>query len=393
MLRVNMPSAKRAERILLLVTQADWGGVQQFLVRFADALQREGRTVLLAAGGEGELWNAAKEKNIPTHRLTHVVREINPLEDWRAVGEIKKLIDDFTPDAIHLNSSKMGVIGSFAAARSKTKPWVVYRIGGWAFLEPIPEWKQRVYLAAEQRSASKKDVIITVHPGDATLGEKLHITPRGWMTAVPNGLDVAEFVSQLHTRNDARAAIGLPEHAFVFGTVANAYATKALLPYLDVVAKELEHDANAFAVILGHGPEFEALKAKRDTFAVRHRIILTGHRDDATRLYAAFDVFVLPSKKEGMPWTLLEAMAAGIPIVATNVGACRWMLEDATRGNAGRIVPAGDPQSLSAALEELRTNPELRQAFRDAGQRASMQRFSWTETLRGNTGALDELKP
>lgn len=393
MLRVNMPTNKRAERILLLVTQADWGGVQQFLVRFAKALKDDGRTVLLAAGGDGELWEAAKHAGITTHRLEHVRRDINLSQDWQAVGEISSLIDAFRPDAIHLNSSKMGVLGSIAATHSKTKPWTVYRIGGWSFLEPIPSWKQKLYRAAETISAKRKDVIITVHPGDEALARSMSIVPRGWLTTVANGLDALTFTSRLNTRHDARTALGLPEHAFVFGTVANAYATKALLPYLDTLAEALRQDKNAYGVILGDGPELEELQRKRDAFDVRDRIILTGHRDDAVTLYPAFDVFVLPSRKEGMPWTVLEAMASGVPVIATDVGACRWMLTDERLGNAGRIVPVDDPRALLDAMNELRNKSELRDAYSRAGHAISLQRFSWNETLRGNLGALDRQKP
>ena len=97
-------------------------------------------------------------------------REISPLEDWNAVGEIKRLICEFKPDAIHLNSSKMGVLGALAARGVHAR--VVYRIGGWAFLEPIPEWKRWIYRAAEQQTAKDKDVIITVHPGDEALAKR-----------------------------------------------------------------------------------------------------------------------------------------------------------------------------------------------------------------------------
>lgn len=389
-----MPSAKveprRAERVLLLVTQADWGGVQSFLVRFAEALVRDGRTVLLAAGGEGELWSEAERRGIPTRRLAHVRRDISPFEDCRAVGELKRLMREFRPDAVHLNSSKMGVLGSIAAAKlGRQRPWTVYRIGGWAFLEPVSSWKKAAYRAAERWSASKKDVIITVHPGDERIARDFHIRPRHALVTVPNGLDDVAFAANLLPRSEARRALGIPEHAFVFGTVANAYATKGLLPYLDVLTNALAEDRNAVGVILGDGPELDAVRNKRDASPAKDRIVLTGHRDDASRLYAAFDAFVLPSRKEGMPWTVLEAMASGVPVIATDVGACRWMLTENEGGDAGVVVPKDDPLSLLDAMHGLRTHPEEREAFGRAGRTAVSRRFAWTETVKGNLAALD----
>lgn len=386
-----MQEAKK--RILLLVTQADWGGVQSFLIRFASGLMHEGHEVLLAAGGEGELWDAAARHGIPTRRLTHVRREISPVEDWMAIGEIGRLIREFRPDAIHLNSSKMGVLGSIAARRlrptpSSLRPHVAYRIGGWSFLEPMPEWKRWIYRAAERHTAKYKDVIITVHPGDEKLARALEIVPREKIMTVPNGLDVASFVSKLQTRDASRSMLHVSNSSFVFGTVANAYPTKALLPYLDVLKRLCDEDRNVIAVILGDGPEFEALQKKRDVLGLTDRVILTGHRDDAATLYSAFDLFVLQSRKEGMPWTLLEAMAAGIPSVATDVGACRWMLQDDARGMAGLIVPKEDPLALHDALRALKNNPAERERLSRAARRIVSERFSWDATFRGNRDAL-----
>lgn len=387
---------KRANRILLIVTQADWGGVQMFLVNFAAGLIKEGRTVLLAAGGEGELWAEARKHGIPTRRLAHVRREINPLEDWRAIGEIKRLIREFKPDAIHLNSSKMGVLGSLACAAvhgsrfTDHGSWIrtVYRIGGWAFLEPLPTWKKWVYRTAETYTAKYKDVIITVHPGDEALARALGISPRKKLLTVPNGLDIAGFISRLLTVHGSRQTLGIPDHAFVFGTVANAYATKGLLPYLDVLQKVLSRNTNVLAVIVGDGPELNRLTAHRSRLGL-DRLVLTGHRDDAATLYPAFDVFVLPSRKEGMPWTLLEAMASGVPSIATDVGACRWMLADPHHALAGIIVPPNDPLSLAEAMQRLLHSTEEREALSKGARSNVAARFSWEATYAGNRDALD----
>ncbi|MFA5185805.1 MAG: glycosyltransferase family 4 protein [Patescibacteria group bacterium] len=377
---------EKTEHILLLVTQADWGGVQGFLVKFAARLRQEGTEVLLAAGGEGELWKRAADLGIKTHKLSALVRDMNPYRDWRAYREIKDLIDDFRPDAVHLNSSKMGVLGSLAASRSKTKPRVVYRIGGWAFLEPIAGWKKWIYRTAEKLTAPLKDVIITVHPGDEVAADRLGIKPRGRITTVANGLDLDDFTGRLLPRGQARELLGLPDDAFVFGTVANAYATKGLLPYLDVLKTILDADPKSYAIILGDGPEFKDLKSKCDRLGLK-RLILTGQRSDANRLYRAFDTFVLPSVKEGMPWTVLEAMAAEVPIVATDVGACRWMTDADADRPAGIIVPPQEPEKLRHAMETMATD-DGRRHFGEAGRRIIQDRFTWGKTYHGNREAL-----
>ena len=382
-LALNMPIAKR---VLLIVTQADWGGVQSFLIQFAAGLMAEGRTVLLAAGGEGELWTRAKERGIPCHQLRHVGRELS-FQDFIAVHELENLIKEFKPDAIHLNSSKIGVLGSLAANQTRTGARVVYRIGGWAFLEPMAEWKRTLYRQAEKWTAGLKDTIITVNPSDEVLAHQLGFKARGDIRTVANGLDVAAFVSRLKTRHDARTTLGLAESDFVFGTIANVYPAKALDAYLENIKTLLDQDASIRIVIVGGGIQFEELKAKRDQLGLQNRVLLPGQLDAPT-LYSAFDVFVLPSKKEGMPWTVLEAMASGIPCLTTDVGACRWMLEEPDHIN-GLVVPVADGPPLVQAMRSLKNDPTLRERLATAGKTAITRRFTWESTYRGNRDALD----
>ena len=379
---------KHAKRILLVVTQAHWGGVQEFLVHLAKDLKAEGREVLLACGGDGDLWTAADRAGIPTRRLAHLVQPIAPFEDLRAVFELKRLINEFKPDAIHLNSSKAGVVGSLAARLSKTKPWVVYRIGGGSFLEPMSAFKKWIYRVSEQWTAGLKDIIITVHPGDEKLAKRYGIRPRHTRTTVANGLDVPNFIARLKTREAARAELGIPEHAFVFGSISNAYATKGLHGYLNVLAKVLDEDRNTTAVIIGDGPEFASLQVQKSALGLE-RVVLAGWRNAASTFIPAFDVFVLPSRKEGMPWVLLEAMAAGIPSIATDVGACRWMLTGSKFGDAGLIIPPEDPLSLYEVLRRLRTNPAEREALARGARQSVTERFSWQTTFNGHRDALD----
>ncbi len=380
-----------AKRVLLLVTQAEWGGVQSFLVHFATDLMKDGCEVLLAAGGEGRLFDEAAKAGVPTKQLAKMTREIHLLADWQALGELQKLIAEFKPDAVHLNSSKMGVLGAIAAATQADKaarPWTVYRIGGWSFLEPIAKWKRQLYRLMEQWSAQYKDVIVTVHPGDESLAQLFGILPRHQLVTIPNGLDVEHFSAGLFSRAAARKVLGITENAFVFGTVANAYATKGLLPYLDVLENVLEKNPAAVGVIVGGGPELEMLKKKRERLKNATRIILTGERADAAQVYHAFDAFVLPSRKEGMPWALLEAMASGLPCIATDVGAQRWMFEEDGLRN-GVIVPAQDAAALEHAMTVMHDDTRLRAELGAQAKSAVERRFRWSVTYAAQRAALE----
>jgi glycosyltransferase involved in cell wall biosynthesis len=374
-----------SKRILLLVTQADWGGVQLFLVKFAAQLQKEGHAVLIAAGGEGELWEEASKLSIPTKKLVHMTREIQPMSDWRAYQEIKQLIQEFKPDAVHLNSSKMGVVGSLACHASHPRPWTVYCIGGWSFLEPMAPWKQWLYRTAERFTAPYKDVIVTVHSGDEQIARELNFRPRGGLVTAPNGIDVTAFRGALRSKEDARRMLKLPPDTFILGTVSNAYPAKGLLAYLPVLDSILVERPEVHAVILGDGPEFQELLRVRASLPTADRIHLPGHVSDAVMLYRAFDAFVLPSRKEGMPFALLEAMAAELPCIATDVGACRWMLGS----ESGLVVPKENPGELAVGIRKIISEASLRQRLAKNALATVQERFSWEATYRIQRDALD----
>ena len=376
----------RAERVLLLVTQSDWGGVQKFLIDFAVALKAEGREVMLASGGNEELFEKATERKIPTTHLKWMMRNIHPLCDLMSLIELRMLIRSFKPDAIHVNSSKMGVLGSISAMGTGAR--VVYRIGGWSFLEPMSSFSKWMYRTAEYATSFLKDRILVVHPNDILVGASIGISTAK-MRCAPNGLDVTAFQLQLHPRSMVREEIGIPESAFVFGTVANAYSSKALDRYLETANRVLQKDQHAHVCVVGSGPEFERLQKLRSILSEKDRIHLLGRRADATRLYAGFDVFVLPSIKEGMPWTILEAMASGVPVLATDVGACKWMIEDSAYPACGIVVPPSDALSLESAMNALRVDADRLARLGSAGVENVRARFSWTETLRINQEALD----
>ncbi len=376
-----MSHAKR--RFVLAVTLAEQGGVQEFLLHFARFLQQQGHEVTLVTGEGRWLVEQAKHQDTPLHQLTHMRRAILPWHDVLAFFELRRFLKDLAPDAIHLNSSKMGVIGSLAA-RSLGIRRIVYRIGGWVFLEPLSSFTRWFYVWIERISARWKDVIICVHPGDETVAKQEHIIPRQEIRVIPNGIDLAAFDTRLLSREESRTALSLESTSFVFGTLANFFPAKGLLQYLETCAILHKEFPKVRFLIIGEGPERKALEARRDILGLTETVILTGYKAQASRLLHAFDAFVLPSNKEGMPWALLEAMAAELPCVATDVGANHWLLTP----EAGWLVPAHDPVFLAQRLKELLIRPE------EAKRRGSLARtriecdFPLQHTLQANEKAL-----
>ena len=379
--RNAMNEAKK--RIALAVTLAEPGGVQSFLLELAHHLVQDGHEVTVIAG-DGQ-WLEQKLLGTPIHflRLKHMHRSIHATKDLLAIFELTRIFQANKFDAVHLNSSKMGIIGSIAARIAKI-PRTVYRIGGWVFLEPLSTWRKNLYIRLERWTARFKDSIICVHPGDVEVAKRFGIKPKKELIAIPNGIRFDAFEQNLKSRNDARHELNLPLDTFIFGTVANFYPVKNIPGYLEACAEFKQTHPVSLFIIMGDGPEYALIEERIKELDLQDHVILTGNRDNASELLRAFDAFVLPSTKEGMSWSLLEAMATGLPCIATDVGAARWMLEP----NSGMIVTPKNSTQLAEAMSRIADDVAFRDQLGQNAKKAVRDRFPLEETLAGNVRSL-----
>lgn len=376
-----MNQAKK--RIVLAITLAEPGGATSFVFGFACWLKAQGHTVTVVAGEGTWLVEQCAKAGIPFVRTHRLKREISPWNDVLAVRELKRLFRELRPDAVHLNSSKMGAVGAMAA-RLAHVPTVVYRIGGWVFLEPLSPLRKKAYLLIEQVSARLKDTIICVHPGDESIARRTGIKPRNVIISVPNGIHLSSFDAALQNRAHARQALGIDERTFLFGTIANLYPAKDLPRYLEACAIVAKQEPRARFLIIGEGAERRHIEEARKQLNLAATAALPGARDDAASLLRAFDAFVLPSAKEGMSWSLLEAMAAALPCIATDVGANAWSLGT----NGGWIVEKQSPEKLAAAMIEVMRHPEEAATRGSNARKQIEQRFPLEKTYQRNAATI-----
>jgi glycosyltransferase involved in cell wall biosynthesis len=360
-----------SKRILFVITQADWGGAQTFIFNAAREAMRRGFEVLLTYGGEGLLEEKCRDAGVPTRKLIKMKREISVLHDIGAISELVKLMHEWKPDTVFLNSSKAGVVGAIAGRLARV-PKIVYRIGGWSFTDPVSPLQKKFRLWMEKLTAPLKDVIVVNTPGGVDLATQHHIHPRQHVALVPNGIDLQKFDASLKSHDDARSQLtDAPATVPVIFTVANFYPAKGLKFFVDALAivAATRHDIRA--VIIGDGEGRAALEAQRATRGLNDILALPGQRADASSLMRGADLFVLPSVKEGFPWALLESMAAGTPAVATDVGGVRWMVDETVR-----VVPPGDAEALAHAMIEALNDPEGSRIKGAAARRIVEARFT-----------------
>ncbi len=367
----------QALKILYLITQSEWGGAQRYIFDLATTLSAQNYQVEVAAGGNQDLFSQLSQKGIKTYQLKNLVREINPAKDLMAYFEIKKLIKQTLPDILHLNSSKAGVVGAIAGKRLGVKK-IIYTAHGFVFNEPMPTWKKLLYLWAEKYSAHYKDTLICVSEFDRQVGIKNKIASEKKLIKINNGIEKIYFLDQ----KQARAKLNLPANKTIIGTIAHFYPTKGLI-YLIRAAKIV---ANKFPdiifAVIGDGQQRNLLQTEIKKLDLTNNFFLLGNKflkdkKEASRYLPAFALSVLPSVKEGFPFVILEAMQAGLPIVATCVGGIPEMIKD---NESGLLVPPANPENLAQAIIKLLENKNLadqlgRQAKIDVAQKFSLEKM------------------
>lgn len=352
-------SVKR--KILYVVTRGSRGGAQRYVADLARAYAAEWDITI--AIGEAHVTDDLLSRCsdcCSSVRLKHLVRRISPLRDIRAVFELRRLYRDLRPDIVHLNSSKAGTVGSLAALCMRGRPRIVYTAHGWVFHEPLGRARRAWYSAVERITASMKDAVITLgkRDGDAAC-ERLRI-PRARVHIIPHGIAAPQNpLSRAEARWRLSSLSGAPpeETGTVWaGTIANYLPTKGLDILLDAVsALSAETKKRMRFFLIGEGPMRAGLADRISQGGLDGTVHLVGSVPRAADLLPAFDVFVLPSRKEGLPYALLEALVAGVPVVATRVGSVPEVLED---GKTGILVPPGDADALALALQHAETHPK-----------------------------------
>lgn len=360
-------------KLLLLVTSSAWGGAERYVVRLASAASAEFDVTVAAGPSKSRELFRRLPPGVKAFELADLVRPIAPWSDLKAIRRLRRLIDEETFDLVHANSSKAGLVGALAARLSRARPRVLFTAHGWGFSErrSLPFrlavlWSEK--LAARFRAAT---IVLTSAERAVALAERLSSPEK--LHLIPLGIDRGEiaFLDRDAARAELSRACAAPIGGRVIGAIANAYPAKDLPNLLAAFARLAPEVPDAELVVIGDGPEMPKLRALHAALPHRDRVHLPGALRDAARLLKGFDVFALSSSKEGLPWAILEASLAEVPIVATRVGALPELIED---GVTGSLVPPSDAVALSAALRAALTDSALLQKLKSGAPRIAERR-------------------
>jgi glycosyltransferase involved in cell wall biosynthesis len=344
------------KRILILITLAEVGGAQTYVAQLLPALAAE-FDVVVGAHGDGPLRDAVRDAGVRFAPLRHLRRDLHPARDLLGLIELVALIRRERPDIVHVNSSKAGFLGRLAALAAGT-PVRVYTVHGWAF-KAYDGWSAALYRWADRLMSPLTTVTICVSQTERAAGLVARTCRAERTLVIPNAIDVE---SAPRARLD-----GAPPRIVTVGRLAAPKDPLTLIRALPA----LEPRPYSLAFI-GDGRERGAVEQELRASGVGHRVTLLGDRRDVPELLAAADVFVLSSRSEGAPLSILEAMAAGLPVVASDVGGVGELVVD---GETGLIVPPGDPARLAQALARMLEDGALRERLGAAGRARARERF------------------
>lgn len=296
-------------------------------------------------------------------------REISPAKNFKSLIELVQLMRQQQYDLVHVHTPIAAVLGRMAAKIAGIKR-IVYTAHGFPFHDLLSPRQYASYFAIEKFCAQFTDLILTQSYEDFVIAQQKQLCPAHKVRHLNNGIDSHKFAQQ-RLRPGAQAKLrellGLPNDALVVGTIGRLTRQKGFAYLVDAIAQLRPQFPQLHLLIIGGelstDPEpFEAeLVAQVQRLGLQDCVTFTGFRDDTPELLGLLDVFCLPTYfGEGLPRSILEAMAMGLPIVTTDIRGCR---EAVIPHQNGLIVPPKDSHALAAALGQLLGDRALRQQF------------------------------
>jgi glycosyltransferase involved in cell wall biosynthesis len=369
-------------RIAYIVTRADpIGGAQIHVRDLAAAVQAQGHSATVITSGSGPFIDGLRAQNTPTIVLRHLAVPIGPARDLRALREIRAILGELRPDLLTAHSSKAGVLGRLAG-RSLRIP-VVLTVHGWSFTPGIPSRQAAVYRQIERFVGPLASKIITVSEFDRQLALDARIATAARVVTVHNGMpDVS-----LRLRADP---VGTPPRLVM---VARFGPQKDHLTLFNALAGLQGHPWELD--LIGEGPLMGEMASLAAALGIGGRVRFLGQRTDVDEILAQAQASLLVSNWEGFPLSILEAMRAGLPVVASSVGGVSESVRD---GETGYLIPRGGVDLLRDRIGRLLTAPAERARLGNNGRAYYERHFTldhavaktlavYREVLEGSNGS------
>lgn len=345
-------------RVMMICTGLSIGGPALHAILLTSRLREAGYETLLVAGilphNENSMEYAAHRYGVKPVLIPSLAHSFSPVKTLRSFWHIYRVIRRHKPDVVHTHQTTAGFIGRIAA-RLAGVPVVVHTMHVHPFYGYYDFWRTLFFIITERIGALLSDSIITLSENlRRELTETYRITSRKRMIVLPAGFDLSIFSGMKRGTGEFRAAWNIPGDAPLAGIVGRLLPVKNHALFLQAAGLVRQQLPNAHFVIVGDGELRQALEAQvHQTAGLADCVLFTGWQEDIVRIYSDLNVLVISSKNEGTPVPIIEALSAGCPVVATNVGG----VTDLLSGVPGEIVPSDNAPALAEAIVRTLQRP------------------------------------
>ena len=405
---------KEPIRILRLIARLNIGGpaihVTNLTERFSNGRYQTCLVCGKVGSHEGDMSYLASEKGIQPLVIESLGPEISPTADILAFAKLRSLIQEFDPHIIHTHTAKAGTLGRLAGVslnrfrRRNRRIKLVHTFHGHVFHSYFGPWKSFVFLQIERLLAKFTDRIVVVSPlQKRDICGRYGIAEPDKVKVIPLGFDLSPYAHESNVKEEWRLKLfpDSTEKTTIVGIVGRLTHVKNHRMLLEAakVLKEVGSAHDFRFLIVGDGELKEELMTLASQSGIDGRVVFSGWQREMRPLYSAMDIFAVTSLNEGTPVTLIEAMAAGKPVVATAVGGIPDILGAIDREGTGRykltergvLVPAGEADALAKALRFMNENKERVKALADKAREFVLEHYSLRRLVKDCELLYEEL--
>lgn len=385
---METPSIQK-KKILYVITKSNWGGAQRYVFDLANNLKNT-HEIVVAAGGHGLLAEKLEECGITYIEIPALERDIHIGKEFATLRTLRNIYKREQPDIVHLNSSKIGGLGSLAA-RLERVPKIIFTAHGWAFNENQSfVWKTFVYLSSWITALLCHHII--------TLSYKEEAQATQFPLLKPNRISMiylGTHTTKSMSREDAcslisqQLGVSISEKTLWIGSIGELHANKGYEYALQACAALKQEGRDFVYMIIGDGEKKRELKKQIAEKGLEKHVYLVGAiptPETGSSLLSAFDIYLLPSTKEGLPYVLLEAGVQHLPVIASAVGGIPEII---THEKNGLLLRPGNILDIKENIDTLFFDKKTRTQYGSALHATITSKFS-LESMVGQTAALYE---
>ncbi len=373
-------------KILFIITKSNWGGAQRHVHDLALYSRNKGHEVVVALGGSGILNDKLTAAGIVTKTIGKLGRDINLGNDAASLFDIANIIRKEKPDVLHLHSPKAAGLGSFAGRIFGVKK-IIYTVHGWPFNEDRPMSQKALALFFSWLTAFFSTHVIVLSMKELGQAQTFPLVLKK-LRMIPLGISSPKFLTQKEARAFIQSKTSEPiEKKTIIGTIAELHPNKGFIYSINAIEKVITRFPSTIFFIMSDGEQRAMLEKLVQEKGLEKHVIFAGYVENAAQYLKGISIFILPSIKEGLPYTIIEAGYAGLPVVSTTVGGIPEIIDDM---KSGILIQPKRADEIAHALEFLLEHKTVQKEYGKALQEKVTRCFDLEKMMESTMKVYEE---